>query len=104
MYGAAFREKGTVHDFPIPQLSHEWTNLRQWARSFIKAHSNVTGNRYNVIFDAHPDDILNVVHYLDDPNNAIWPLSSVSAPVTIPDLALCIAALAPRIDRFASLP
>ena len=102
--GLQKREKGSVPDFPTPQLSHEWTNLRQWARSFIKAHSNVTGNRYNVVFDAHQDDIINVVHYLDDPNNAIWPLSSTSAPVTIPDLALCIAALAPRIDRFASLP
>src|SRR5689334_20031844 len=23
----AFREKGQVPDFPLPQLSHEWTNL-----------------------------------------------------------------------------
>ena len=100
----AFREKGVIPDFPAPQQSHEWTNLRRWARNFIRAHSNVTGNPYNVIYDAHHDDILAVVHYLDDPANIAWPLSSVPAPLTIPDLALCIAALAPRIDRFASLP
>ena len=100
----AFREKGVIPDFPAPQQSHEWTNLRRWARNFIRAHSNVTGNPYNVIYDAHHDDILAVVHYLDNPANIAWPLSSVPAPLTIPDLALCIAALAPRIDRFASLP
>ena len=100
----AFREKGHVQDLPPPQAAHEWTNLRRWARGFIKAHSNVTGNPYNVIYDAHPDDILSVVHYLDDPNNTVWPLSTISAPLTVPEIALCIAALAPRIDRFASLP
>jgi len=100
----AYREKGYVQDLPPPQAAHEWTNLRRWARNFIKAHSNVTGNPYNVIYDAHPDDILGVVHYLDDPQSTVWPLSTVSAPLTIPETALCIAALAPRIDRLSSLP
>ena len=100
----AFREKGNIPHFPAPQLSHEWTNLRRWARNFIKAHSNVTGNPYNVIYDAHEDDILGVIHYLDDSENAIWPLSTIAAPLTIPEIAQCIAALAPRIDRFASIP
>ena len=99
----AFREKGNVVDFPTPQLFYEWTDLRYWARAFLKAHSNVTGNPYNIIFDAHSDDIL-IVHFLDEPNNIEWPLHNCQAPITIPDLAQCISALAPRTDRFVSLP
>lgn len=87
----AFREKGYVPDLPTPQLSYEWTNLRHWARNFVKAHSNVTGNPYNVIYDGHPDDILEVVHFLDSPHSAIWPLSSCPAPTTTKDIATCIA-------------
>ena len=99
----AFREKGTVKDFPTPTLSHEWTNFRRWARTFMKSHSNVTGNPYNTIYDASKDDIL-LVHYLDDIGNTTWPLTTCPAPLTVPETALCVAALAPRIDRFASLP
>ena len=100
----AFREKGYVPDLPTPHLSHEWTDLRRWARNFLKAHSNVTGNPYNVIFDAHEDDILSVIHYIDQPNSSNWPLSTCPSPVTPKDLALAISALSPRIDRISTLP
>ena len=100
----AFREKGYVPEFPIPYLSHEWTDLRRWARNFMKAHSNVTGNPYNTIFDAHEDDILNVIHFIDQSNSIPWPLSTCPNPVTPKDLALAIAALSPRIDRIATMP
>src|SRR5690349_7899050 len=47
-----------------------------------KPVSNGTGNPYNVIYGAHPDDMLSVVHYCDDPRNTTWPLSAVLAPLT----------------------
>src|SRR5690349_5903715 len=76
---------------------------RHWARSSTKVHSNVTGNLYNVVFGAHQEGILSVAHYLDGPQNTTRLLSTASAPLTVPELALCIVVFALRILSFAAL-
>ena len=102
----AYREKGKMESLVTPVLAGEWSDLRRWARSFVKRHSpHKATNPYNGLVKVPMEHIHQIVHYLDAPigQGTDWP-HDTDPPCTIPDKAAAIAALAPRLDRIGSMP
>ena len=102
----AYREKPILTDIELPQLPTEWDDLRKWARQYIKRHSHTSQtNPYADLASMHASTVAETVAFIDDPlsPNVIWPHAS-SAPISLPDRAAAIMALANRLPTLASLP
>ena len=105
----AYREAGwDVPDMAQPVAAAEWIALRRWAKNFVHRQLSRAGemnSRYTQLLGMDRGLIADTVAALDSPEKAagLWPHES-PAPVTKELRAEVIAALAPRLVEYGSLP
>jgi len=105
----SYREAGwDVPEMAQPVSAAEWVALRRWAKNF--AYRQMSGadgrsSRYTQLLDMDRDLVADTVAALDRPEEAadLWPHES-PAPITRELRAEAIAALAPRLMEYGSLP
>jgi hypothetical protein len=105
----AYREAGwDVPGMAQPVSAAEWIALRRWAKNFAhRQRSGAAGksSRYTQLLDMDRALVADTVAALDWPEKAagLWPHES-PAPITRELRAEAIAALAPRLVEYGSLP